>query len=219
MNSTTLHSTSRSFNTKVCPHVRQVILEDFRLQFLQPNIIDRSYAFYMPFYPLEIIYIRSAPHHLKHAHSSPLVLPQYKHFKQKNVRTLQQRSQTKSTHLNLCISHSASTLGPVKLAMDLTPCNKDPLPLQPQCILPPVIPCDVTLHYTAYTTEYTKRWLSFRSPINMLACVCTPALNKHKYSRFHTTIGTFIIRMGQFVEMLRNRSIHYAVCIFRYFAK
>jgi len=51
MNSTTLHSTSQSFNTKVCPHVRQVILEDFRLQFLQPYIIHRSYAFYMPFYP------------------------------------------------------------------------------------------------------------------------------------------------------------------------
>jgi len=119
---------------------------------------------------LQIIYIRSAPQPLKYAHS-PLVLLQYNHFKQKNVRTLQQRSQTKSTHLNLCISHSASTLGPMKLATDLTPCNKDPLPLQPQYILPACYSCDATLHYTAYTTEYTKRWLSFRSPINMLACV------------------------------------------------
>jgi len=42
-----------------------------------------------PSIPLEIIYIRCAPQPLKHAHPS-LVLPYYKHFKQNNVRTLQQ---------------------------------------------------------------------------------------------------------------------------------
>jgi hypothetical protein len=142
------------------------------------------------------------------------------HFRQKNVCTLQQRSKTKPTHLNLCLSHSASTLGQMKLAMDLTTCNKDHLPIQPQCILSACYPlwCDVALHgIYVLTTEYTKRWLSFGSPINMLACICTPALNTHQHSQFHTTNSTFITRMGQFIEMLRNRLIHYIACLFGYF--
>jgi hypothetical protein len=124
-----------------------------------------------------------------------------------------------SQHISICVYHilprllAQWSLQQISLPATWIPCR-----FNHSAYCPPVIPCDVTLHYTAYTTEYTKRWLSFRSPINMLACICTPALNKHKYSRSHTTIGTFIIRMGQLIEMLRNRLIHYAVCIFRYFA-
>lgn len=116
--------------------------------FYSPTLFIAPTRSTCPSIPLEIIYTRAAPQPLQHAHSSPLVLPQYKHFKQKNVRTLQQRCQTKSTHLNPCISHSASTLGPMKPAMDLTPCKKDPLPLQSQCILPACYSlwCDIALH-------------------------------------------------------------------------
>jgi len=90
------------------------------------------------------------------------------------VRTLQQRSQTKSTHLNLCISHSASTLGPMKLAMDLTPCNKDPLPLQPQYILPACYSlwCDIALHGIYH-------WIH-------KALVIFPQSNQHASMRLHT---------------------------------
>lgn len=163
---------------------------------------------------LEIIYLRSGPQPLKHAHS-PLVLLQYKHFKQKNVRTLQQRSQT-STHLNLCISHSASTLGPMKLAMDLTPCNKDTLPLQPQYILPACYSlwCDIALHGIYH-------WIH-------KALVIFPQSNEHASTRLHTCPQQAQILTiphnnrhlhythGPVYWNVRNRSIHYAVYILRY---
>jgi hypothetical protein len=123
----------------------------------------------------------------------------------------------RSQHILICVYHILPRLlAQWSLQLISLPARRIPCHFNHSAYCPPVIPCDVTLHYTAYTTEYTKRWLSIRSPINMLACICTPVLNEHKYSRCHTTIGTFIIRMGQFTEMLRNRSIRYAVCIFRY---
>ena len=210
----------------------KVSLQKYALMYANSSFKTSDYSFYSPTLfiaptrstcpsiPLEIIYIRSAAQSLQHAHSSPLVLPQHKHFMQKDVLYVRYNAGARrSQHILICVHHilprqlAQWSLQRISLLATRIPCH-----FIHSAYCPPVIPCDVTLHYTAYTTEYTKRWLSFRSPINMLACICTPALNKHKYPRFHTTIGTFIIRMGQFTEMLCNRSIHYAVCIFRYFA-
>jgi len=103
MNSVTLQSTSQSFKVPLQKYALMYAQSPFKISdysFYSPTLFIAPTRSTCPSIPLAIIYIRSAPQPLKHAHSSPLVLPQYKHFKQNNVLTFQINQPTRCNNFS-----------------------------------------------------------------------------------------------------------------------
>ena len=74
-----------------------------------------------------------------------------------------------SQHVSICVHRNPSQLLDKPNLLARGPSS---------AFCPPVVSCDVTFNYKAHTAEYTRRLLSFGSPINTLACTCPPALSK-----------------------------------------